>query len=319
MSIHTTPTTGPWSEERLNRRKFPRARFRALWQQALALWSRAGAVSLQEMRAEGLEGWLHTLELGSVLLTTVDLGPGRIALRFSGAPGSDALFLIRPIWEARITRPGLTALTVAPGEIALMQAGTTALLELPRGGRLDVGILAPAPVGAPALTTLGARVPAAHYLAFVAGYLLRVAPHAAEVAPLLRRHFIEALDMTLAGLSAANSTEPQPTVVERFKFLLAANLARADLRLDHIAQAMDLSPRRLQRLLQAEGIQFRTYLLGRRMEHARALLADETRQARVSEVAYECGFSDPNYFSRAYRKHWNTAPTDARDIDGHRP
>ena len=56
MGIHTSPTGRPWAEERLNRRKFPRSRFRALWQHALALWSRVGVVSLQEMQAEGLEG-----------------------------------------------------------------------------------------------------------------------------------------------------------------------------------------------------------------------------------------------------------------------
>jgi len=315
MGIHDIPPGGPWAEERLTRRKYPRSQFRGLWKKVLALWSRAGAVSLLDMQAEGLEGWLHTLELGPVLLTTVDLGAGRIALRFSGAPDSDALFLIRPIWEARITHPGLPAMTVAPGEIVLMQATTTATLELSRGGRLDVGIVTPAPADAPPLLTIGARVSAAHYLAYVAGYLLRVAPHSDGTAPLLRRHFTEALTMTIAGLATNSHAQPPLTAFERFKFLVAANLARADLRADHIAQAMGLSIRGLQRILHAEGVQFRTYLLNRRMEHGRDLLADTSRQLRVSEVAYECGFSDPNYFSRAYRRHWKAAPTEARDAD----
>ncbi len=49
-----------------------------------------------------------------------------------------------------------------------------------------------------------------------------------------------------------------------------------------------------------------------RLNRSRELLRDT--QKTVSEIAYEVGFSDPNYFSTAYKKHFNASPSDDRSL-----
>ncbi len=43
-----------------------------------------------------------------------------------------------------------------------------------------------------------------------------------------------------------------------------------------------------------------------RLERARHLL--QTTELNVSEIAYQVGFSDPNYFSRAFHDTYGEAP-----------
>jgi len=45
-----------------------------------------------------------------------------------------------------------------------------------------------------------------------------------------------------------------------------------------------------------------------RLKKAATLLADEN--LTVSEVAYDCGFTDPAYFSRVFKEYYNVAPKD---------
>lgn len=47
-----------------------------------------------------------------------------------------------------------------------------------------------------------------------------------------------------------------------------------------------------------------------RLEKAKALLANSSKT--IAEIAYECGFDDPDYFSRAFSKRFGTTPTKFR-------
>ncbi len=49
-------------------------------------------------------------------------------------------------------------------------------------------------------------------------------------------------------------------------------------------------------------------LIHHRLEKARELLKQSTQT--ISEIAFEVGFSDPNYFSRVYKKHFSVAPSE---------
>ena len=50
------------------------------------------------------------------------------------------------------------------------------------------------------------------------------------------------------------------------------------------------------------------YLLNMRINHAKELLG--VKGVRVSDVAYQCGFSDPKYFSRCFKKLTGYLPKD---------
>jgi AraC-like DNA-binding protein len=57
-----------------------------------------------------------------------------------------------------------------------------------------------------------------------------------------------------------------------------------------------------------------TYIIGRRLANAHKLLL-ETKLS-ITEIAFQIGFSDSNYFARAYRKAYGSSPTEVRN--GHR-
>ncbi|HEY5825233.1 MAG TPA: AraC family transcriptional regulator [Cyclobacteriaceae bacterium] len=52
------------------------------------------------------------------------------------------------------------------------------------------------------------------------------------------------------------------------------------------------------------------FLLSKRLEHAHQLLNDKAKN--ISEVAYDCGYSSPQYFSKAFKKKFGVSPKDAK-------
>lgn len=54
------------------------------------------------------------------------------------------------------------------------------------------------------------------------------------------------------------------------------------------------------------------YLLHIRFSKAKQLLLQE-RQLTIAEIAYQAGFSDPNYFSRAFKQHAGQTPSTFRN------
>lgn len=74
-----------------------------------------------------------------------------------------------------------------------------------------------------------------------------------------------------------------------------------------IANCLYTSERSFQRRFkQATGRTFKEYLTEFRLEHAcRQLLSGH----KVSEVAFDCGFNDPSYFSQRFRTYFGVSPT----------
>ena len=60
------------------------------------------------------------------------------------------------------------------------------------------------------------------------------------------------------------------------------------------------------------GIGFNQYLQNLRIEQAAALLRERPDLA-VSDIAHICGFQDPNYFCRVFKKHLNMTAQEYRD------
>ncbi len=54
------------------------------------------------------------------------------------------------------------------------------------------------------------------------------------------------------------------------------------------------------------------YITSKRLEKAQTLL--NTTDLSISEIAYDCGFSDVGYFSKTFKKHYNLSPSDIRKI-----
>ena len=85
----------------------------------------------------------------------------------------------------------------------------------------------------------------------------------------------------------------------------------SDLGIVHLCRAANLSHTQVFRKLKALTGENPTLFIRRmRLEKAMELL--KTTELNVSEIAYEVGFSDPNYFSRAFHEVFGEAPSGAR-------
>jgi len=91
------------------------------------------------------------------------------------------------------------------------------------------------------------------------------------------------------------------------KCLVREQFANAELGVAHIAEQLGCSPDYLSHLFHTESKERLTHYIQRiRMDGA--ILALETAQLTISEIAYASGFSDPAYFARVFKQHKGTTP-----------
>ena len=100
-------------------------------------------------------------------------------------------------------------------------------------------------------------------------------------------------------------------IAERAQSLIVSEAFRGspELTLSEAARACATSPNQLNRIVRNHtGHTFHQLLLRHRLDHAAALLAKG--EANCTEAAYAAGFSDSNYFSRAFKKVFGHAPSE---------
>jgi two-component system response regulator YesN len=85
-----------------------------------------------------------------------------------------------------------------------------------------------------------------------------------------------------------------------------------DISLKDIADHVCLSSYYLSKCFKnTEGINYKDYLIKVRMEKAKHLMSKQNKT--VQETAFEVGYSDPNYFSKAFKNYVGISPTQYRD------
>lgn len=83
-----------------------------------------------------------------------------------------------------------------------------------------------------------------------------------------------------------------------------------------VAEACNMSPFKFSRSFKKSyGVTFQEYLITTRMEKASQLLSNP--HVLVADVAYQVGFKDPSYFTRAFKKIKGVSPSDCRDAELH--
>lgn len=94
--------------------------------------------------------------------------------------------------------------------------------------------------------------------------------------------------------------------------VIEENLTNPKLCVGFLSRAMGLSKSQLGRRLSAvSGGSPLTLIRSVRIEKAKILL--KTTQLTIAEIAYQTGFSDPNYFTRIFKCETNQCPTDFRE------
>ncbi|PLZ00146.1 AraC family transcriptional regulator [Burkholderia sp. WAC0059] len=144
----------------------------------------------------------------------------------------------------------------------------------------------------------------------------------AESVETLAAHELRPLELALAEFLAASLAGPQreagigmlsasqAAIFSRVCHHIEARLGDSNLSLARVAQAERVSPRYLQKLFEAAGQSFSTWLRSRRLERCRAELVDPLyERMSITDICFRWGFNDPAYFSRAFREQYQTSPS----------
>jgi AraC-like DNA-binding protein len=98
---------------------------------------------------------------------------------------------------------------------------------------------------------------------------------------------------------------------------LASHFSDPELSLSNVALSLQISPRYVQRLLEASGTSFTAYVTELRLKHAFMLLtAPDKSDVRICGVALQAGFSDISHFNRLFRSRFGDTPSEVR-AQGH--
>lgn len=100
-------------------------------------------------------------------------------------------------------------------------------------------------------------------------------------------------------------------LTKRAKEYIKNNYSRS-INLEDVAREISVSPQYLSKLFKEEtGENFIDYLTGTRIRIAKTLL--EGDEMSIKEICYSIGYSDPNYFSRTFKKIVGSTPTEYKD------
>lgn len=104
-------------------------------------------------------------------------------------------------------------------------------------------------------------------------------------------------------------TRPGARLAQQILLRIENDYADPELSPEGVAADLGISKRYLQALLANSGTSFVRELNAVRLDRASALLTDRRNtDLPVSEIAFRCGFLDPGYFTRQFRKRFNATP-----------
>jgi YesN/AraC family two-component response regulator len=100
-------------------------------------------------------------------------------------------------------------------------------------------------------------------------------------------------------------------LIRRAKDYIKANFSKT-ITLEDVAREIHVSPQYLSKLFKEEtGENFIEYLTCIRIRNAKSLL--EGDELSIKEICYSIGYSDPNYFSRIFKKIVGLTPTEYKE------
>lgn len=138
-----------------------------------------------------------------------------------------------------------------------------------------------------------------------------------ELFACLRNLFIQREKLRIKYAAQPTDGEPAPTpgmdelFLLKVRSILEENYADENFGIENLYTALGISRVQLHRKLTAlTGQSASQYIRSFRLEKARELLT--TTLQSVSEIAFETGFTDPNYFSRVFAQEYGMPPSDLR-------
>lgn len=129
--------------------------------------------------------------------------------------------------------------------------------------------------------------------------------------PALRLWFIGKMTEACQRAQSGQS-ERSDNAISRARKFIEENYMRTDISLDEVSQEVDISPYYFSKLFKEEtGQNFIDYLTAIRIDRAKELLI--CTNYSMKEIGAEIGYSDPNYFSRTFKKNVGVTPTEYKE------
>ena len=126
---------------------------------------------------------------------------------------------------------------------------------------------------------------------------------------LLRKRISQALAKNnFSQILESKDTTPETKFLQKVIHVIQNNIDNPNLGSRHVAQKMKLSESQIYRKLKAiTGKSTAVFIRSVRLEKAKDLI--QTTDKSISEIAYQVGFNDPSWFSRAFREEFGHAPS----------
>ncbi|MEY8522093.1 helix-turn-helix domain-containing protein [Lachnospiraceae bacterium 38-10] len=130
---------------------------------------------------------------------------------------------------------------------------------------------------------------------------------------LLKKWFMDKM-RSIAGTMVRGSKDHTNDLIRQAKEYIDDHFYK-DMSLDDISRELNISPYYFSKLFKEEtGENFVEYVTGRRMDRAKYLLRNPDKS--IKEICAEVGYSDPNYFSRIFKKYQGVSPTEYKENVG---
>ena len=136
-----------------------------------------------------------------------------------------------------------------------------------------------------------------------------------EIAPieLTLSEFIASSLVTTETVAPGGMNASQAATMRRVRRHIESGLGEPELSLAEIAQREHVSQRLLQKLFEANGQTFSSYLRQRRLERCRTDLANRLYDhLSISDICFRWGFNDAAHFSHAFRDQYEVSPRQFR-------
>ena len=126
----------------------------------------------------------------------------------------------------------------------------------------------------------------------------------------MKKWFLGKTSEICSNMESAREKEAV-SIIEKAKSYIRDNYKK-DISLDEVSREVDISPYYFSKLFKQEtGGNFIEYLTEVRLRNARELLKDSGLS--IKEICAESGYSDPNYFSRIFKKYEGVTPSEFRE------
>jgi AraC-like DNA-binding protein len=118
-----------------------------------------------------------------------------------------------------------------------------------------------------------------------------------------------ALDLALRALGQSVEASGVSAELRRLVIdYIRAHSADPALRTSAIAKALQVSPRSVQSVFERMSTTASAFIMDQRLRWAAERLRNERGRVSITQIAYDCGFSDSAYFSRCFHKAYGVAP-----------